>query len=166
MTKYTRSCPTLMTNGSSWWPRHSAAASLRRRSTPSPRSTSGSSTASRASWTWSTSWRKVCPTAPPCGWPRSWALRIPSSLSWWAPRPRSSKSCGRNMTSIRPSRWWIPAPPSSTPRRLTIIPPTMGKMRPSWRTTARRRCWFWAPAPSGLARASSSTTAPSTPCGR
>ena len=44
---------------------------------------------------------KVCPTAPPCGWPRNWALPTPIIAELVGiTQPRSSRSCGRNTTSI------------------------------------------------------------------
>ena len=63
--------------------------------------------------------------------------------------------------SCRPTRWSIPAPPSSPPPRLTSTPPTSRRTRPSrWRA---RRPSCSAAAPSASVRASSSTTPPSTP---
>ena len=52
-----------------------AGASRRRRSTRSPSTTCGSSTASRTLWIWRTPWITDIWTATPCAGPRRWLLR-------------------------------------------------------------------------------------------
>jgi len=159
-----------MISGSSWWPRPCAGASRRRRSTRSPSTTCGSSTASRTLWIWRTPWITDIWTATPCAGPRRWASPTRGSPPSPAGSRRRSRPCGSPSASARPSRWWTPAPPSSRPRPPITTPPTTRRTRPpgpAGRMMARRngRCWCWAPAPSASVRASSSTTVRSTRSG-
>ena len=74
---------------------------------------------------------------------------------------RRSAPCAAIWTCTRSTSGWTPAPPSSRPPPPTCTPPTRRSARRIPR--AGRRSWCSAAGPTGSARASSSTTAASTP---
>ena len=107
-----------------------AGASRTRRSTRSPSTTCGSSTASRTLWIWRTPWITATWTATPYAGPRRWASPTHGSPPSPAGSRRRSRPCGSPSASARPSRWWTPVPPSSRPRPPITTPPTTGETRP------------------------------------
>ena len=133
---------------------------------------------------WRTGWSGAIWIGTLCIWPRRWASPTPGSRPSRERPPLRSRPCGGSWALSHPSRWWIPAPPSSRRRPLTTIPPMTRRTRrrspmsggthrsarrfeplkpmAMRRTRKRKKCWCWAPAPSVSDRALSSTTAPFT----